>query len=362
MLFDNRNFMRIAHIHSKNTQIQELLNWAVAKEPNLVVENLTIKLFEQAQTATAVSEILLLVKTGKLPHEAIDDKWLSSKETHSKLVWRALLGMDGSLSTMPYQALIRNLPILDASNVLSDVDAQKLVIDMLRDKDAILKSRLHPIKIMQAILGYKQGTNRNLTWTPKPRIIGALEDAFELSFGNVVPMKLRIAEFVDVSGSMTNRAQIMGVNLPASEVAALQTMMSVKSGGFVDVFAFTTQVDSRQIPLTTNSNWISTLSAIRASRIYGGSTDLAAPVQFLLDNNLQYDVIIIHTDNETWAGYRHGASALKEYRNKYPNTKLVVASYTANEWSQFDNSDLLSLNVVGFDPNVPAVIREFCEH
>lgn len=91
-----------------------------------------------------------------------------------------------------------------------------------------------------------------------------------------------------------------------------------------------------------------------------GRTDCALPMLNAIENNLQVDVFVIYTDNETWAGSIHPMEALRRYRAKTGiNAKLIVVGMTATEFSVADPADPNTLDVVGFDAQTPAIINEF---
>jgi 60 kDa SS-A/Ro ribonucleoprotein len=72
------------------------------------------------------------------------------------------------------------------------------------------------------------------------------------------------------------------------------------------------------------------------------------------------DCFVVITDGETWAGNQHSAQALEAYRQKSGLlAKLVVINMVANRTSIADPTDLGSLDVVGFDASVPALISDF---
>ena len=84
-------------------------------------------------------------------------------------------------------------------------------------------------------------------------------------------------------------------------------------------------------------------------------------MQFAIDKKLQVDVFQVYTDNETYAG-RHGhpCQILEKYRQQSGrNAKLVVFGIDSNDFSIADPKDPSSMDVVGFDTSVPAIVRDF---
>jgi 60 kDa SS-A/Ro ribonucleoprotein len=85
---------------------------------------------------------------------------------------------------------------------------------------------------------------------------------------------------------------------------------------------------------------------------------LYLPVQWALDNKEVFDVIVIYTDSESWAGSRQLPSVWEDYRKKVnPNAKLVIASTASNIYTVGDPKDTSVLQTVGFDGNLLEVIK-----
>jgi 60 kDa SS-A/Ro ribonucleoprotein len=100
---------------------------------------------------------------------------------------------------------------------------------------------------------------------------------------------------------------------------------------------------------------------IRATDAPYGATDCSLPMLRAIDENLDVDVFIIMTDNETFAGKVHPQVALENYRkhaNK-PDAKLIVVGMTANSLTIADPNDRNTLNLAGFDASMPEIIAMF---
>jgi 60 kDa SS-A/Ro ribonucleoprotein len=91
-----------------------------------------------------------------------------------------------------------------------------------------------------------------------------------------------------------------------------------------------------------------------------GATDCSAPIKYALKHNIDCDVFVVYTDNETWAGRIKPYEALRQYRKTInPNAKLVVVGMTSTGFTIADPKDGGMLDVVGFDSSAPAVISNF---
>ena len=87
-----------------------------------------------------------------------------------------------------------------------------------------------------------------------------------------------------------------------------------------------------------------------------GTTDCSLPIEVAIDKfkssngkNGLYDVFMIYTDNETYAGHRHPSDALREYRKLTGiPAKMVVIACTPTSSSIADPTDGGMLDVIGF--------------
>jgi 60 kDa SS-A/Ro ribonucleoprotein len=97
----------------------------------------------------------------------------------------------------------------------------------------------------------------------------------------------------------------------------------------------------------------------RYSRMYS-RTDCAIPALWATAKSEVYDAMIILTDSETYAGSVHPSMALRAYREKIGKpVKSIVLAVTSTGFSIADPSDPNSLDLVGFDSNVPNMIGDF---
>ena len=92
-----------------------------------------------------------------------------------------------------------------------------------------------------------------------------------------------------------------------------------------------------------------------------GATDCAKPMIWARKQRKEYDAFIIYTDSETNMHRVPPHAALDKYREvmNIPTAKLVVVGMTAQHFSIARPDDLHMLDVVGFDPDTPEMIREF---
>lgn len=305
--------------------------------------------YEQAKRMKNPEQVASLIQTYHLTREMIPTEHLASVP-----VWYALL------EHMPLEALVRNLATMTRHGVFAPgSDAMSRVMTRLRSQKAIQKARLHPIKLLAALLTYAAGRSMrgDARWTPLPQIIDALNDAFYLAFTNVEPSNKHIVLALDVSGSMslgtiagvpglTPRVASAALALVTAAVEPLYTVMGF-SKGFIPL-----ALSPRQ-RLDDVTRTISDLPF--------DSTDCARPMLWALEKNVKADAFVVLTDNETNAyGQMHPALALERYRQKTGiPAKLIVVGMTATNFSIADPADGGMLDVVGFDTNTPALMSEF---
>ena len=103
-------------------------------------------------------------------------------------------------------------------------DAERLVFQRLTDAERLRGAKVHPIQVLSALRTYAsgRGVRSGASWTVSQKVVEALDEAFELSFGAIEPAGTRHLLGLDVSGSMT-LGEIAGVPglTPSAATAAL---------------------------------------------------------------------------------------------------------------------------------------------
>ncbi|MFE3192193.1 TROVE domain-containing protein [Nocardia sp. NPDC059240] len=349
----HRDLLRLSHPQTDQDARRRLFDWICGRETALDGLRL-VEGFTRAQTAP-VAQLPELVREYRLSWEMLPDEGINDP-----LVWEALLD-----NGMPQTALMRQLPRLTRLGLLSPLGARtKVVAAQLADRDRLCKARVHPMNVLVAQRTYAAGRSARgeSTWEPSRPIVDALDAAFYAAFEAVEPTGKRYLLALDVSGSMT--AAISGLPLSAREASAALALVTASTESACDIVGFTSAGDGwRDAALTPLS--ISPRQrlddAIRAvSRLPFGGTDCALPMLYALERELQVDVFVVLTDNDTWAGRIHPHQALAEYRRKVnPAAKLVVIGMTATNFTIADPDDSGSLDIAGFDSAVPTLLADF---
>lgn len=344
----HKDVLRLAHTSSQDAAVNARLSYAVGK--GLLVRpevSALLEAFETLQATRDENAAASIILKNRLTWEAVPTELLNSK-----VVWEALL------ENMPYTAMLRNLGKMTAIGLIDTnfSKAAQTVATKLVDAQAIKASRVHPFAIFLALKTYSAGAGfrGKLTWTPSSKVVAALNDAFELSFGNVKATGKNILIGVDVSGSMT--ATINNTNISASEAAAVMALITLRTEPNAEVVNFDTTVGAAD--LNRRDSLSSTLKKYHGR--YGGGTDCAQPLVYANHHKLNIDAVVIFTDNETWAGNRHAVQELASLRKRLnKGVKIINAATTATSHSISDPSDPNALGIAGFDASAPALISTF---
>lgn len=319
--------------------------------------------FERAQEAKEVNTILKLIAMYDLPREALPTEWLKEPA-----VWEALL------EKMPMTAMIRSLGAMSRAGLLAAMStSEKIVIERLRNADLLRKARVHPIAVLSALRVYALGyslrgqTSRwggyvyaapaQKEWTPTPRIMDALDTAFELAFRNIEPANKRMMLALDVSGSMAG-GMIAGVaGLTPRDGSAAMAMATARTEPQYSIVSFQDKI----VPLNISAQMRLDDVVKATANLPFGRTDCAQPMLYALEHRIPVDTFVIYTDSETYANpHRHPVQALRDYRDMMGiAAQLVVVGMTSNSFTIADPNDSAMLDVVGFDSAAPGVIADF---
>ena len=280
------------------------------------------------------------------------------------VIWEALL------TRMPLTALIRNLGVMSKVGLLvSGSDVVRTVVARLGDREALRRSRVHPLAVLAALKTYihGRGMKGQGKWTPVSQVVDALDGAFYLSFENAPSTGKRIMLALDVSGSMG--APLDGMPyLSCREASAAMALITAATEPQHRFVAFTNggyksmwgTLGSGLTPLTISPRQRLDDVVHSISGLPFGGTDCALPMVEALKHGWEVDTFVVYTDSETWAGDIHPAQALREYRERTGiAAKLVVVAMTSNGFSIADPDDAGILDVVGFDTATPQVISDF---
>lgn len=364
----HRDLLRMAHPKPLTPQHKAIYNWMVKgwewvgdeQHPDEALR--LIWASERAKRAKSAGEVIGLVREYGLPREAIPTEWLNDKA-----VWEALL------AEMPIEATVRNLAKMTVVGLIAPgSDAAFEVAERLRSEERIRAARLHPIKVLAALKTYAQGRGERgkLSWTPVPAVIDALNDAFYMAFGNVVPTNKRWLLALDVSGSMGG-SFISGIpGLSARVGSAAMALVTAATEPQHTIVAFSAALGGygglwgggesgiKPVKISPRQRLDDLVRA--TEKIPMGGTDCALPMKWAMKHKVQADVFVVYTDSETWAGTPHPAQALRQYRDKMGiPARMIVVGMTSNGFTIADPDDAGMLDIVGFDTAAPQLMSDF---
>jgi 60 kDa SS-A/Ro ribonucleoprotein len=377
------DLLRLAHPKAPSAQHESVFRWLLAGADSLGEREVKrkvrgedrvakygavgalpkpIEAFEQAKRASNAGEIVKLINEFDLPREAIPTQWLNEVA-----VWEALL------ERMPMTAMIRNLGKMTSLGLVAPFsDAKRQIVRKLRDETALKRARIHPLAVLVAQKIYAQGHGDKgaLKWSPVSAVVDALDEAFYATFQNVAPCNKPVLLALDVSGSMDG-SMIAGSCISAREASAAMALITAATEPECEIIAFSAPAGGgyggmhgggepgiTRVNLSPCMRLADVIKRIEA--IPMGGTDCALPMVWAARNKLNVSAFIAYTDSETWAGNIHPAQALRQYRDGFVgDAKAVVVGMTSNGFTLADPNDRGTLDVVGFDTTVPAVIADF---
>ncbi len=347
-----RDLLRLAHPLTDDVARRALFDWiahpedgkaiAGAREAAPLIDGL-YRLLE----AQSVQEAADLIVRYSLPREAVPTGLLNERA-----VWDALL------VAMPLTAMIRNLGKMSAVGLVKPgAAATNYVAERLTDAGQLKQARVHPVQLLLALRTYAQGRGAlgSLTWAPASKVLDALDEGFDRSFGVLMPTGKRILVAVDVSGSMHWSACAGSRVMNCLEAGAAMAMVFARTEQEAHVIAFDTGARPAGVSRRQRLD-----DVVRTFSQWSGGTDVAQPMLYALKQRLAVDAFVVVTDNETWAGREHPVQALARYRRAVnPEARVAVMACAANGGSVVPDDDALALGVAGFDAAAPQIVGDF---
>lgn len=235
----------------------------------------------------------------------------------------------------------------------------KMVAEKLRDETTIARARVLPYQLLTAY----QATSEQMPF----EIREALQDAMETAVQNVPAIQGKVVVCPDVSGSMHSPAT--GYRGSAStktrciDIAALVSAAMLRTNPQARVIPF------EQITVNVKLNPRDSImtNAEKLANIGGGGTACSAPLAMLNREKADVDLVVIVSDNESWAddSQRWGGktSLMKEWdilKKRCPEAKLVCLDIQPYTTAQARNRQDI-LNIGGFSDQVFSLIGSFAE-
>ncbi len=258
-----------------------------------------------------------------------------------------------------WQQVRQNLNTFLRHGVFTEQQNIDMVATKLRDHEAIARARVLPYQLLTAF----QAASGDMPHA----IREALQDAMEAAVRNVPVLSGQVVVCPDVSGSM--HSPVTGHRGSASsktrciDVAALMAAAVLRHNRHAHVLPF--EMNTVSIRLNPRDSIMT--NAGKLARIGGGGTCCSAPLAQLNREKAHVDLLIMVSDNESWADneQRWGSktSLMQEWdklKQRCPAAKLVCIDIQPYTSAQAQNrSDIL--NIGGFSDQVFGLIGQFAD-
>ena len=258
-----------------------------------------------------------------------------------------------------WQQVRQNLNTFLRHEVFAKSKNIKMVAEKLRDETAIARARVLPYQLLTAY----QATSNQMPF----EIREALQDAMETAVQNVPAIRGKVVVCPDVSGSM--HSSVTGHRGSATsktrciDIAALVSAAMLRTNPQARVIPF------EQITVNVKLNPRDSImtNAEKLANIGGGGTACSAPLAMLNREKADVDLVIIVSDNESWADESQGwgatTSLMKEWdilKRRCPEAKLVCLDIQPYTQAQARNRHDI-LNIGGFSDQVFTLIGSFAK-
>ena len=258
-----------------------------------------------------------------------------------------------------WQQVRQNLNTFLRHEVFAKSKNIKMVAEKLRDETAIARARVLPYQLLTAY----QATSNQMPF----EIREALQDAMETAVQNVPAIRGKVVVCPDVSGSM--HSSVTGHRGSATsktrciDIAALVSAAMLRTNPQARVIPF------EQITVNVQLNPRDSImtNAEKLANIGGGGTACSAPLAMLNREKADVDLVVIVSDNESWADDNQGwgatTSLMKEWnilKRRCPEAKLVCLDIQPYTRAQARNRHDI-LNIGGFSDQVFTLIGSFAK-
>lgn len=258
-----------------------------------------------------------------------------------------------------WQQVRQNLNTFLRHEVFAKSKNIKMVAEKLRDETAIARAHVLPYQLLTAY----QATSNQMPF----EICEALQDAMETAVQNVPAIQGKVVVCPDVSGSM--HSSVTGHRGSATsktrciDIAALVSAAMLRTNPQARVIPF------EQITVNVKLNPRDSImtNAEKLANIGGGGTACSAPLAMLNREKADVDLVVIVSDNESWADESQGwgatTSLMKEWdilKRRCPEAKLVCLDIQPYTRAQARNRHDI-LNIGGFSDQVFTLIGSFAK-
>lgn len=258
----------------------------------------------------------------------------------------------------PWQTTRMQLNTFARHGVFEKPGMDAVIAARLRDRQAIARARAFPYQLMVA---YRMAGEQI------PLVVReALQDAMEIAVEQVPSYGGGVVVCPDVSGSMhwplTGYRDSATSAVRCIDVAALVAASVLRKNPEARVLPFSDRLNAVRI----NPRDSIMTNAATLANLPSGGTNCALPIEWLQQQAIAADLVIIVSDNESWIDNRpssRGTALLRaweSYRRKRPQAKLVCLDLQPNPSVQTPGRPDI-LNVGGFSDAVFSVIKTFAQ-
>ena len=381
--WSHKDILKLSHIREKEIKNAELnvviqyimfgLSKAKAVAEKNPVETTEIIGYLEAITSIKKNENVEDVAAA-IRHYRFSPSHISPPMLKKQEIWNALM------ENMPTRELLELVPILNRLGFLK-VNSQKettpftnSVVDKLMTDDVtnvhpahvlvIKKTYENPLLVQKIQQDKKKppAPAKYQRTLPKPNetVVKGLQSLLDKSLKALKPTGKRFCICLDVRSGMAHGKCWSCPVLTPGDAATIITLCILKSEeeSNVKLLAFG---DKRmnEITLSTEKSMDDLYQEMKDAE--AGPVNLALPFSYAADNNQEFDVFVVITDNAVKGGAQIAQDALQNYRltMSKPQAKLVVCGLTARNVNIASPTDICMFDIAGFDKHVPKVIEGF---
>lgn len=315
------------------------------------------KPYDESQLPQAVVEYIHLLKTGVDENAVVPDvpfQFLTSLELTTNQ-WKTIA------QNASWQTTRMNLNTFLRHGVFEDKELVSKIAARLRNEEEIRRAKAFPYQLMTAFMNASEEVPSDVRL--------ALQDAMEIATDNVPVIDGLVALCVDVSGSMSS--SVTGYRRGATsavkcvDVAGLMASCILRQNPNTVVIPFESDVQS--CSLNPRDSVIT--NAQKLAALCGGGTNCSSAMKYIVENNINPDVVIYISDNESWVDTDSNRSwkdctetvaAWDKLRQNKPNARLInidIQPYASTQ--TLNRADIA--NVGGFSDVVFDFVAQFAQ-
>lgn len=252
------------------------------------------------------------------------DTWEVMRST-GKMTWSEVIhdvfNKDGKV--MNYMAQLRNLRNILNSDDVTDRDV-RLMCEMISNENAVSRSKLFPFRFLSAYRVVKEVDHHMVN-----SVLDAIEIAAGYSVDNVPKLDGTTLIACDVSGSMTWQPISKNSSIYPYDIGVMLGSIAHRFSDASITGIFGTEWV--QIPMARSSGILSNVGLMHQNdNKVGWATNGHKVIEYLLDNGIEVDRIMIFTDCQMWntSNDRSFASEFIKYQRLHPNVRLYAFDLT----------------------------------